>query len=55
MHSVILDLWVTLVRVGAVQMVLTPFREGIWHRRQVSVGDRVSFPHDPATVEDMEQ
>ena len=34
---------------------LTPFRDGIWDRRQVSVGDRVSFPHDPETVGGMEQ
>ena len=29
-----------LVRVGPKQTVLTPFRDGIWNRRQVSVGDR---------------
>ena len=34
---------------------LTPFRDGIWDRRQVSVGDRGSFPQDPETVGDMEQ
>ena len=32
---------------------LTPFRDGIWNRRQVSVGDRRSFPLDPETVGDM--
>ena len=31
---------------------LTPFRDGIWNRRQVSVGDRAPFPHDPETVGD---
>ena len=31
---------------------LTPFRDGIWNRRQVSVCDRVSFPHDPEIVGD---
>ena len=30
----------------------TPFRDGIWNCRQVSVGDRGSFPHDPETVGD---
>ena len=29
---------------------LTPFRNGIWNRRQVSVGYRGSFPHDPETI-----
>ena len=33
---------------------LTPFRNGIWNHRQVSVGDRGSFPHDPETVGHME-
>ena len=32
----------------------TPFRDGIWNHRQVSVGDRRSFPHDPETVGDRE-
>ena len=32
---------------------LTPFRDGIWNCRLVSVGDRGSFPHDPETVGDM--
>ena len=32
----------------------TPFRDGIWNHRQVSVGDRGSFPHDPETVGDRE-
>ena len=41
-----------LVRVGPKQTVLYPFRDGIWNRRQVSVGDRGSFPHDPETVGD---
>ena len=40
------------VRVGAIQTVLTPFRDGIWNRRVVSGGDRGSFPHDPETVGD---
>ena len=31
---------------------LTPFRDGIWNRRQVSVCDRVSFPHDPEIIGD---
>ena len=31
---------------------LTPFCDGIWNRRQVSVGDRGSFPHDPKIVGD---
>ena len=43
---------ITLVRVGPKQTVLTPFRDGIWNRRQVSVCDRVSFPHDPEIVGD---
>ena len=30
----------------------TPFRDGIWNHRQVSVCDRVSFPHDPEIVGD---
>ena len=34
---------------------LTPFRDNIWNRRQVSVGDRGVLPHDPETVGDMEQ
>ena len=34
---------------------LTFFRDDIWDRCQVSVFDRVSFPHDPETVGDMEQ
>ena len=32
---------------------LTPFRDDIWNRRQVSVGDRGSFPHDPETIGDI--
>ena len=32
-----------LVRVGAIQMVFNPFRDGIWNHRQVSVGDRGSL------------
>ena len=32
--------------------VLTPFRDDIWNRRQVSVCDRVSFAHDPEIVRD---
>ena len=31
---------------------LTPFRDGIWNHRQVTVCDRVSFPHDPEIVGD---
>ena len=30
----------------------TPFRDGIWNCRRVSVCDRVSFPHDPEIVRD---
>ena len=30
----------------------TPFYNGIWNRRQVSVDDRGSFPHDPEIVRD---
>ena len=37
----------TLVRVGAKQTVLTPFRDGIQNRRQVSVGDRGVLPTRP--------
>ena len=44
--------YTSLVRVGAIQTVLTPFRDDIWNRRQVSVGDRGSFPHDPETIGD---
>ena len=33
-----------LVRVGPKQTVLTPFRDGIRKRRQVSVGDRGVLP-----------
>ena len=44
--------YTSLVRVGAIQTVLTPFRDDIWNRRQVSVGDRGSFPHEPETVAD---
>ena len=36
-----------LVRVGPKQTVLTPFRDGIWNRRQVSVGDRGVLPTRP--------
>ena len=35
----------TLVRVGPKQTVFTPFRDGIWNRRQVSVGDRGGPSH----------
>jgi len=36
-----------LVRVDAIQTVLTPFRDDIWNRRQVSVGDRGVLPTRP--------
>ena len=38
---------VSLVRVGPKQTVLTPFRDGIWNRCQVSVGDRGVLPTRP--------
>ena len=31
---------IPLLRVGPKQTVFTPFRDDIWNRRQVSVGDR---------------
>ena len=34
-----------LVRDGAIQWFLTPFRDDIWNRRQVSVGDRGGPSH----------
>ena len=34
------------------KLFLIPFRDNIWNRRQVSVCDRVSFPHDPEIVGD---
>ena len=37
----------TLVHVGPKQMVLTPFRDNIWNRRQVSVGDKGVLPTQP--------
>ena len=36
-----------LVRIGANQMVLTPFCGGIWNRLQVSVADRGVLPTRP--------
>ena len=37
----------SLVRVGAIQLVLTPFRDGIWNRCLVSDGDRGVLPTRP--------
>ena len=42
-----------LVQRAPKQTVFNPFRDGIWNRRQLSVGDGGSFPHDPVTVRDM--
>ena len=38
---------VPLVRVGPKQTFLTPFSDGIWNFRQVSVGDRGFLPTRP--------
>ena len=58
------DLWLRVWILGTIKhwynnvlnkRFLTPFHDDIWNRRQVSVCDRVSFPHDPETVWDMEK
>ena len=38
---------VTLVQRPDTQMVLTPFRDDVWNRHQVSVGDRGVLPTRP--------